>query len=168
MTSDVIEEARWRWIVGQVFPDVGDPESCFRELWDHFARPSSWRCFDDVAEVFAQLAGAGFRLAIASNFDVRLHSVCDSLVPSGSVEHRIVSATVGFRKPSPGFYDAVLQACGCQPNRIVMIGDNLECDVLGPRAAGMNALHLDRSRLTGDDSRLASLTELVDWLQRRA
>ena len=43
-TSDSFEEERWRWIVREVFPEVRDQEGCFRELWDHFARPASWRC----------------------------------------------------------------------------------------------------------------------------
>ncbi len=167
ITSDVIEEARWRWIVRQVFSDVGDQEGCFRELWDHFARPSSWRCFADVGDALSQFADAGYKLAIASNFDIRLHSVCDALPPLRPVGRRVVSATVGFRKPAPEFYAAVIQACGCEPRQILMIGDDLEYDVLAPRAAGLQALHLDRSRQSGSTNRLTSLTVLAERLSGR-
>ena len=47
-SSDAIEAARWNWIVGEVVPDVSDTTGCFQELWDHFASPNSWHCFDDV------------------------------------------------------------------------------------------------------------------------
>ena len=167
ITSDAIEEARWQWIVRQVFSDVRNHDACFRELWEHFARPSSWQCFADVGESLAQFARAGYRLAIASNFDIRLHAVCDSLPHLHPIERRIVSAAVGFRKPAPEFYTALIQACGCEPSRILMIGDNHEYDVVAPRAAGMRALHLDRNQLIGDADRLTSLTELAERLGGR-
>ena len=168
ITSDAIEEARWRWIVRQVFSDVRDQEGCFRELWDHFARPSSWRCFADVGDALAQFAQAGYKLAIASNFDIRLHSVCDFLPAMRPIGRRVVSATVGFRKPAPEFYAAVIQACGCDPRQILMIGDNHEYVVLAPRATGLQALHLDRSRPSGGTDRLTSLTELAERLSGQA
>ncbi len=163
-TSDPIEVARWRWIVRQVLPDVHDPEGCFRDLWDHFARPSSWRCFSDVGDSLLQISRAGYRLAIASNFDGRLHSVCDALSDLSMIEHRIVSATIGCRKPAPEFYAAIIQACHCEPHQILMIGDNHDCDVRGPRQAGLKALHLDRSLAVGSENQLTSLTELVTRL----
>ena len=161
VTSDVIEEARWRWIVGEVFPDVTDPERCFQELWDHFAQPSSWVCFPDVGDSLNQLIAGGYRLALASNFDRRLHSVCEAIPQLNGIEQCIVSATVGLRKPAPGFYSAVLQACDCAPDEILMVGDNHDYDVLAPRSAGFRALHLDRNAAQGAPGQLRSLPELL-------
>ena len=31
-----------------VLPEVADPDRAFEELWDHFSRPESWRCFPDA------------------------------------------------------------------------------------------------------------------------
>ena len=111
------------------------------------------------------MAQAGYRLAIASNFDGRLHSVCDALPNLSLIEHRIVSATIGARKPAPEFYAAVIQNCNCEPHQILMIGDNLECDFRGPRAAGLKALHLDRGLTVGSDSQLTTLAELAARLR---
>ena len=55
ISSDAIELARWRWIVTEVIPDLPNPDQGFTELWDHFARPDSWSCFDDVPRVLDQL-----------------------------------------------------------------------------------------------------------------
>jgi putative hydrolase of the HAD superfamily len=160
-TSDAIEEARWRWIVGTVLSDATDREACFRELWDHFARPGSWTCFDDVEPALERLLGAGYRLAVASNFDSRLNPVCDALNPLKAIQRRIVSASIGIRKPALEFYSAVIKACACAPQQILMVGDSLNHDVIAPRAAGLKALHLDRGRTGGQADSLSSLLDLV-------
>lgn len=162
-TNDAVEAARWRWIVGEVLPDATDPDACFQELWNHFAYPSSWDCYDDAADAISRLSTAGYRMAIASNFDGRLHPVCDGLPHLTPIGHRIVSASVQFRKPAPEFYRQITHVCGCQPHQILMVGDDYEHDVLAPRTAGFQALHLDRKQ-RGDGTGLVSLTELADML----
>jgi len=164
ISSDAIEEARWRWIVAEVFPDIENREGCFRALWDHFASPSSWRCFDDVSDSLRRLTSAGYQLAIASNFDRRLHQVCDASPELRPIEKRIVSAEVGYRKPAPEFYQSLLEACACRPHEILMIGDNYEHDVQGPVAAGLRALHLERRQAPSHPAQLQTLLELVDRL----
>ena len=46
---------------GEVLPEVPDPDRAFDELWDHFGRPESWRCFPDVAPALRALHDAGHR-----------------------------------------------------------------------------------------------------------
>ncbi len=71
-TSEAIEYDFWQQFVGQVLGDLDDHASCFAELHAWFARPSAWRCFDDVGPSLSALRDRGFQLAIASNFDARL------------------------------------------------------------------------------------------------
>ena len=163
-TNDSVELARWRWIVREVFSDVQEQETCFRELWDHFARPNSWRCFEDVGVTIDRLAHSGLRLAIASNFDGRLNLVCDSLPALAPIERRVISAEVGSRKPAPEFYAALSRACECNPHEILMVGDDLENDVLAARAAGFQAIYLDRDNSSVTDDGARSLVELVPRL----
>lgn len=161
LSSDAIEVARWRWIVDEVVPDVIDTERCFAELWDHFARPSSWACFEDVMSALAGLKQAGYRLAIASNFDSRLHAVCEGHDALSSIERRFVSSETGYRKPSPQFYSAIALQCGCPADRILMVGDDAEHDVAGPLAAGMQALLLDRRSANANGNSIRSLHQLM-------
>ena len=167
-SSDAIELARWRWIVRAVLPDVTEVEACFQDLWDHFARPSSWRCFGDVSPTLAQLAAKGYRLAVASNFDRRLHSVCDGLPELQPIERRIVSAEAQVRKPSASFYAAITSTCECGPDEVLMVGDDLQHDVLAPRSAGFNALHLDRCLTETGANQLRSLADLLGRLPERS
>lgn len=159
-SNDQIELARWRWIVGEVVPDVRNHELCFDELWDHFARPTSWTCFDDVKPALAALGDAGYRLAIGSNFDSRLHRVCDAWPDLLPIERRFVSSETGYRKPAPQFYQALIAACDCAPDEILMIGDDPEHDVSGPTAAGIQARLIDRRTSSGTGT-LKSLRELL-------
>jgi putative hydrolase of the HAD superfamily len=163
-SSDAIEVARWQWIVEQVVPDVNDLEECFRELWDHFAKPSSWVCFHDVETTLSALSQAGFRLAIASNFDSRLHAVCDGHPALKPVERRFVSSETRFRKPAPEFYAAMRSSCDCPAEQILMIGDDLAHDVAGPVAAGMHSVLLDRRATHSESNSINSLEELAVML----
>ena len=160
-SSDEIEVARWHWIVRQVVPDVSDFDACFRELWDHFASPASWRIFDDVGETLRGLSSAGYRLAIASNFDSRLHSVCDGHADLKSIERRFVSSETGFRKPSRNFFDAVIARLECPSDQILMVGDDLEHDVNAPIARGMRAVLIDRSLSQSRPGTIGSLEQLI-------
>ena len=143
-SNDQIEAARWRWIVEQVIPDVKNLDECFAELWDHFARPSSWSLFDDTVNVLPALREAGYRLAIASNFDSRLHAVCLGHPVLNVIERRYVSSEMEYRKPAPEFYSQLISNCDCPANQILMVGDDHAHDVTGPLAAGMHALLIDR------------------------
>jgi putative hydrolase of the HAD superfamily len=160
LSSDAIEVARWRWIVSEVVPDVADTERCFEELWDHFARPSSWSCFDDVQPTLLELQQTGYRLGIASNFDSRLHTVCEGHLPLSAIERRFVSSETGYRKPAPQFYATITSQCGCTADRILMIGDDPEHDVQGAITAGMQALLLDRHLTKPAGSSIGSLRQL--------
>lgn len=162
-TNEQNERERWRQIVGRVLDDVTDLESCFNELWDHFSQPQSWLCFKD-ARVISQLRDSGLQVAIASNFDSRLNAVCDGLPELAAVKTRVISSTVGFQKPSPQFFEALLAIVGRQPHEVLFVGDDLENDVHGPRQVGIAAVHLDRRAETigpRDSSSIQSLDELI-------
>ena len=144
VTSAAVEEARWRHIVAAVFPEVEDGEGCFQRLHDYFAEPTAWRAFDDTLSTLHLLSERGIRLAIASNFDHRLHPICDGIAALGLFEKRFISSELGFRKPSAEFYLAVVAGLNVAPERILMVGDGLENDVEGALSVGMKAVLIDR------------------------
>lgn len=144
-TSEEGERRRWRELVATVVDDISDPDAYFEELFAYFGRPDSWTCYPDVAEAVASLHAAGFRLAIASNFDSRLHAICNGLDELQPIDTRVISSLVGYRKPSERFYEALAESTGSPPERILMVGDDRLSDVEGARAAGLQAVHLDRA-----------------------
>lgn len=157
--SEESEREFWKRIVADVLPDVADPRACFEELFDHFARPESWQVFADVEETLAEARRRGIRLAIASNFDARLHAVCDGLPELAAIERRCVSSEIGHRKPERAFFERLLADCGCAADELLVIGDDYEADIAAPRLMGIRALHLDRSA-PQQGERFNSLTDL--------
>jgi len=170
-TNEEAERLRWRAIVEKVFacPDPQQASACFEELHRHFGRAESWSCFPEVAETIGQLAQNGYQLMVASNFDKRLHRLCDELSALAFLKKRVISSEVGFRKPSPHFYQALVESAGVPQESILMVGDDFENDVLGANESGIEAVHLDRFSRASDDKldlapRIQSLTELLDLL----
>jgi putative hydrolase of the HAD superfamily len=163
-TSEEVELARWRTIVRGVLDDVSDPAASFAELYDHFARPTSWRVFPDVGSAFDLLASRGIQLAIASNFDQRLLGIAQQLAPLDRCIHVLVSSAIGYRKPHRRFFEAVLEASGFAPEEVLYVGDDHDNDVAGARAVGMRAVLLDRAGSSGPDA-LASLDQLAQKLR---
>lgn len=163
LTSEEGETQFWRNVVGEVLPDVEDREGCFQALFDHFAQPSSWGCFMDVEEAVPVFAERGLTLALASNFDSRLHSVCSGHPTLQGISKRVVSSEVGYRKPSRQFFMILADTCECEPSEILMVGDDAEHDVRAAIDAGLQAVHLDRSGTLGLPA-ISDLQELVDLM----
>lgn len=162
VTSEAREEGRWRRIVARTLP-VADGEACFRELYDHYARPEAWAVDPAAGAVFAALRGRGLTLGLASNYDRRLEAVADGHPAlRGLRPNLVVSSQVGWRKPGGGFFAAVRRVAQAEAHEIALVGDDVENDVLGAAAAGLHAVLLDpHGRNPQAKSRVTTLLELL-------
>ena len=52
----------------------------------------------------------------------------------------ITSEAAGVKKPHPGIFEYALEKTGATPQNSIMIGDNLEADILGARDVGMHTI----------------------------
>src|SRR5206468_1281777 len=102
--------------------------------YERFAQTTSWRCLPGTAEMLAELREHSLRIAIASNFDRRLHAVVRGLSELTTVDDVFVSSEIGWRKPARGFFDAVAARLGVAPGEILFVGDDPENDIRGARA----------------------------------
>jgi putative hydrolase of the HAD superfamily len=125
---------------------VTEPDACYRELWDHFARPAAWRCLPDVGVVIEVLARRGLAVGVASNFDSRLRAVVAGLPELAAIGPIIVSAEVGWRKPAPAFFKALITAFECSADEVLVVGDDFENDYAGATATGLRAVLVARGR----------------------
>ncbi|MCU0877434.1 MAG: HAD-IA family hydrolase [Pirellulaceae bacterium] len=142
-TSEARERERWQQVVATVFDDI--PEAVpiiFRDLWQHFAQAEHWRLAEGAAGVLDELSRRGYRLAIGSNFDRRLHAVVAGHPALRACERTFVSSEIGFPKPDERFFASAAALLGASPAEILMVGDDWTNDVLGARAAGWQALYL--------------------------
>jgi len=153
----------WREFLARVCELAGtEPpaRTAAAELFDRFAEPETWRLFPEVPETLAALAEKGVRLAVVSNWDERLPLLLGRLGLASRFAAIVTSSEVGWEKPHPEIFARAVTALGVTPAEVVHVGDHRREDVEGARAAGLQALHLDRAG--GGD--LASLAELPGWL----
>lgn len=161
-TDEVRELARWRAIVGEVLDDVTDAETCFQELYAHFARPDAWRFQAETAEVLATLASRGHVLGIASNFDRRLRGLVENMPALRSVKYLLISSEIGWRKPAAAFFAAMRRQAGSPPKQLLHVGDDRVNDYEGARAAGVPSLLLaPHGSIVVGEAGIASLRELL-------
>ncbi len=101
------------------------------------------------------------RLVVVSNWDC---SLADWLGPAGLLEHVdavVTSAEVGSAKPGRAIFEHALELAGVEPGEAVHVGDSLENDVAGARAAGIRPLLLARDGTApGGVEAIRSLAEL--------
>ncbi|MBY0230649.1 MAG: HAD family hydrolase [Gemmataceae bacterium] len=146
-TSEERERERWRAIVGEVLPDVSDAEGCFVHLWDWFADPANWRAAPEAGGALFALRQRGIIVGLASNFDRRLRLIDD--VHFGLLtQFTHISSDVGWKKPAREFFDSL--PIGLPPHEVLMVGDDLENDYHGARAAGLHAILLDGETTLAD------------------
>ncbi len=149
VTSERAEHERWRAIVAASLPDVTDLDACFTALWIHFGDFRHWTVYDDASLTLDRLRQGGMLTALASNFDSRLHRVCDGFDSTKAISVRFVSSEVGYRKPARQFFDAVLAGLRTRisdlaAKEVLMVGDDRENDVGGARNAGFRAVRINR------------------------
>jgi putative hydrolase of the HAD superfamily len=85
-----------------------------------------------------ELAAAGLRLAVVSNWDIGLHGHLDVLGLDALVDIVVTSAEAGAPKPAPAVFELALARLGVDDAaRAVHIGD-AAADEEGAHAAGLH------------------------------
>ena len=139
--DDAAERRRWvervRFVFADSFPESSTSpfDELFEALWSRFARPDAWRLYDDVEEALDLAKRRGFRLAVGSNFDSRLHPVVEGLLP-GRFEVVLPATEVGAAKPDQAFFRGVEARLSLRPSDLTMIGDERRDDASGATVAG--------------------------------
>ncbi|HTX08504.1 MAG TPA: HAD family hydrolase [Solirubrobacteraceae bacterium] len=125
--------------------------------------------FTAFAEVRPALDAArarGQRLVVVSNWDVSLHDVLRRVGLKPQLDAILTSAEVGARKPAPAMFERALGLLGAGAEEAIHVGDSLEEDVAGARAAGIEAVLVCRDGAgpapgVRTISSLAQLTDLT-------
>lgn len=76
------------------------------------------------------------------------------------------SEEAGVKKPNPAIFELALKKSGALPENSVMIGDNLEADVMGAENYGIRAIYLnpDNQKAQGEFLQIQKLKDLLDYL----
>jgi putative hydrolase of the HAD superfamily len=110
-----------------------------------------FRAYPEVPAVLERLRAGGARLAVVSNWDVSLHDVLERTELRGRVDAVVISAEVGVAKPDPAIFRTALERLGAKASDAVHVGDSVEHDVAGARAAGLEAVFVARNGAQAPD-----------------
>lgn len=121
-------------------------------------------------EVLAQLREAKIPVAVVSNtcfgepvirFELARHGLADTL------EFIVVSRDYSVRKPNVMLFEIAAVRLGIDPSEIWFVGDRLDTDVAGAKAAGMTAVWFNPGKR--QDARLEADLTVTSWddLSRR-
>lgn len=163
--SPEASRAFWTFTYRRFLGELGIvDENLVERLYERFSDPSSYRLYDDVVPALAQLADAGYRLGVISNFDEWLETMLIEMEIHQSFDTHVISGMEGVEKPDPAIYRLALDRAGVAAGSSVHVGDSPAMDIEPARAAGLNAVLIDRVGRYADASgtRITSLKELPD------
>ncbi len=125
--------------------DAADIEECSRLFFEEAT--STQELFDDARAVLASLRYRGYRIGVVTNAIFSGHLFLPRLTElgiAGYVDAVITSGDIGRGKPDPAPYRAALKLLGVDSHEAVFVGDSLDSDIAGARAAGMRSILVDR------------------------
>ena len=125
--------------------------------------------FPDVEPALAAARARGRRIVAVSNWDVSLAGVLGQLRLAPLLDGIVTSAEVGARKPSAEIFNHALGVAGVRAGDAVHVGDSVDEDVAGARAAGIVPILIRRDGRPGPSGvrTIASLLELEPGAEPR-
>jgi putative hydrolase of the HAD superfamily len=161
----------WAGYFGRMLARVGLPEEAGAEfiemLWRRNREEGLWRTpVPGASQVLARLRGRGYRLAVVSNAEGQVEKDLHAAGFGPHLEFVIDSHWVGVEKPDPGIFRLALERLSLAPAAAVYVGDVYAIDVIGARAAGLQACLVDPAEAypQADCPRLSRLEDLLDQL----
>ncbi|KAB2643119.1 MAG: HAD family hydrolase [Verrucomicrobia bacterium] len=133
-------------------------------------RRARQRLFPDVAPLLQELSQQ-YHLGLLTNGAPDLQR--EKLAPSGLEKFFsvvIISGEHGIGKPKPVIFEKMLEQLGVTASEVIMIGNSLERDIAGARAAGIRSVWIDLgdAKEKSDvqpDFRITELSELLPILR---
>jgi len=113
-------------------------------LLDALLASLRFAAFADARPALEAARSRGQRLVVASNWDVSLHGVLRTLELEPLLDGIVTSAEVGSRKPAPAIFERALALVGARADEVIHVGDSLDEDVAGARAAGIDPVLVRR------------------------
>jgi putative hydrolase of the HAD superfamily len=152
--GDLAERAWWRTVVVATARHAGVEmrgealERCFGGLFEHYASGDAWTVFPEVRAQLERWRADGFRLAVVSNFDRRLHRILNELDLASAFDAVVCSADARARKPDPAIFRQALDRLDVSPTEAVHIGDCPVADGRGAVGLGIAGFVLKRPEIT--------------------
>jgi HAD superfamily hydrolase (TIGR01509 family) len=144
-----------------------ETDAALRHLARYHAEQNLWESVPaEVPGALARLRASGRRLVVVSNANGTLSPHFERLGLSRHFDVLVDSQVEGVEKPDPEIFRRALERAGARPETTLHAGDFFHIDVVGARAAGIEAWLVDAAGLYAayECPRVRSLAELADRL----
>lgn len=121
------------------------------EVWAAYRRrmPHLVSCADTDRAALGDLRQAGWKVGIATNGQIdNQEGKIRQLGLDALIDGWVISAEIGVRKPARGIFEILASRLACPLNGW-MVGDRVETDVIGGRAAGLRTALIAGYRSAG-------------------
>jgi putative hydrolase of the HAD superfamily len=127
-------------------PKFDDFGAFFQQLYAYFTTADPWVVYPDILPSLEKWRRERIELGIISNFDSRLHGLLGALGLDKFFTSITISSAAGAAKPESKIFEIALGKHECKAENAWHIGDSVENDYKGAKAAGLQSFLLDRSR----------------------
>ncbi len=170
--SNIVPEYRKNaWTLGLKQLGIDDPAfgSELGELFPKNRRKVPF-VYDDTFQVLDTLK-KDYHLVLITNGSPDLQNtkltITPELVPY--FDHIVISGGYGKGKPDKGIFEHALSLMSLQKDEAVMVGDNLNTDILGANRAGIKSVWINREQKERNDVEpsyeISQLTDLYEVLK---
>ncbi len=151
--------------------DIRIEDELLAEL-TRMAKKEKWKIFPDAQNAVRMAKDAGLKTAIITSIPrFRYRRALQSIW--GMIDLPVDGYTFRCEKSDPAIYVKTLEALDVKPEQAVMIGDDVDLDVLMPKNLGMKTIFLDRTGTNADrnhgvnaaDFTAKNLVEAVDLIK---
>lgn len=123
---------------------------------------------EDTVPTLCALRRQGYGVALVTNFDhpPYVREMLQQRKLEGLFDVTIISGEVGCDKPDPRIFQMAMRQLRCSPSEALFVGDSLQADIGGAKAAGCAAALIDmrdaHPNYTG--CRITRLSQVLDLL----
>lgn len=161
--SEDASRTMWTHLYRRCLRDLGvRDDGLAGELYAVFSSSSSYRLFDDALPALRRLSSDGYRLGLISNFEGWLEEMLVEMEVGHLFDVAVISGVEGVEKPDVRIFELAVERAGIEASAGVHVGDLPAMDVEPARAAGLNAVLIDRHGRHPDEGcpTISSLEEL--------
>lgn len=158
----------------QFLPLVGHPEPVgtteLDEMFNIYLRSyeEAWTAFPDAAPTLQMLRSSGITIGVVTNGNHEQQAKkINRIGIEPLLDQFFTSEQMGHAKPTSSAFILPCEEMALSPSQVLYVGDNFRVDIEGARAAGLQALHLDR-KSADQPNTLRSLADLIPMLKLEA
>lgn len=164
------DELKWKRMWRTLLDGKLADEPFARKLAEHFLEvlPAKPGLFEGAIELLQYLKEKNYKMHIITNgFEKVQHQKMRNSGIDQFFDEVITSEKSGSVKPKPEIFKYALDAAGADVQESIMIGDNLEADIKGAMAAGIDTVfvnHIQQACTIDPTYHISHLNELKEIL----